>query len=110
MDGLAALQSAGTKVGRLALVGGGSRSRDWAQLLASILDTEIVTLEGSETGGALGAARLGWLAAGGHESEVCRAPAVRERFLPNAAQRERLLPRYQRFTSLYPRLRDLFAR
>lgn len=110
MDGLAALQSAGTTVGRLALVGGGSRSAEWAQILASILDTEIVTLEGSETGGALGAARLGWLAAGGLEAQVCRAPAVRERFLPNAAQRERLLPRYQRFTSLYPRLRDLFAR
>ncbi|WP_417070368.1 xylulokinase [Niveibacterium terrae] len=110
MDGLAALQSAGTVVGRLALVGGGSRSAEWAQLLASILNTEVVTLEGSETGGALGAARLGWLAAGGSVETVCRAPVVRDRFLPNAAQRERLLPRYQRFTSLYPRLRELFVR
>lgn len=110
MDGLAALKAAGTEVGRLALVGGGSRSAEWAQLLASLLDTEIVTLEGSETGGALGAARLGWLAAGGKESEVCRAPAIRARYTSNTEQRAGLLPRYDRFTQLYPRLRDLFAR
>lgn len=110
MDGLAALQAAGTQVGRLALVGGGSRSAEWAQLLASLLDTEIVTLEGSETGGALGAARLGWLAAGGAEADVCRAPAIRARYTSNMDQRARLLPRYQRFTQLYPRIRDLFAR
>lgn len=109
MDGLAALQSAGTTVGRLALVGGGSRSPEWAQLLASILNTEIVTLEGSETGGALGAARLAWLAAGGTEAEVCKAPAIKASFLPNAEQRAALLPRYQRFTTLYPSVSPLFG-
>ena len=108
LDGLNALKAAGTTVGRLALVGGGSRSEDWAQLLASCLDTELATLEGGETGGALGAARLGWLAAGGTEAEVCRPPQLHRVFAPSGAERERLLPRYERFRALYPRLRDLF--
>jgi xylulokinase len=107
LDGLNALKAAGTAVGRLALVGGGSRSPEWAQLIASCLDVEIVTLEGSEAGGALGAARLGWLAAGGQEADVCRAPDVRQAFSPAPAQRELLLPRYQSFRALYPRVRDL---
>lgn len=109
MDGLAALQSAGTTVGRLSLVGGGSRSPEWAQLLASILNTEIVTLEGSEMGGALGAARLAWLADGGSEAQVCTAPAIRASYQPQAAQRALLLPRYQRFAALYPCIKAQFA-
>jgi xylulokinase len=107
LDGLNALKAAGTDVGRLALVGGGARSPEWAQLIASCLDTGIVTLEGGETGGALGAARLGWMAAGGQEAEVCRTPAIRRAFAPSAEQREVLLPRYQSFRELYPRLREL---
>lgn len=108
MDGLAALQSAGTTVGRLALVGGGSRSPEWAQLLASILNTEVVTLEGSETGGALGAARLAWMADGGSEAEVCKAPAIKASYQPQADQRAMLLPRYKRFTALYPCVKAQF--
>jgi len=108
LDGLNALKAAGTTVGRLALVGGGSRSEEWAQLLASCLDTEVATLEGGDIGGALGAARLAWLACGGAEAEVCPTPEVRRVFTPSAPDRERLLPRYERFRGLYPRLRDLY--
>jgi len=108
MDGLAALQAAGTEVGRLSLVGGGSRSPEWAQLMASILNTEIVTLAGSETGGALGAARLAWLAAGGDVASVCVTPEIKSSFKPDSSQRDQLLPRYDRFKTLYPRVRDLF--
>ena len=110
LDGLNALKAAGTTVGRLALVGGGARSAEWAQLLASCLETEVATLEGGETGGALGAARLGWMAVGGSEAEVCLSPAVRQVFTPSDAQRERLAPRYERFRELYPRVRDLYQR
>ena len=58
---------------------------------------------------ALGAARLGWLAASGDEADVCTAPEGGQRFRPNPAQRERLLPRYEKFRAAYPRLKDLFA-
>ena len=110
LDGIAALRAAGTRVGRMALVGGGSRSPEWAQLLATCLETEIATIRGGEAGGALGAARLGWLAAGGAEAEVCTAPVIERSFLPDPAQGGRLSSRYERFRALYPRVKDLFVR
>jgi xylulokinase len=104
-DGLAALRAAGTEVTQLSLVGGGSRSPYWAQLIADALNVEIVVHAGSEAGGALGAARLGWLAAGGHVGTVCTRPDIAARFTPDAAHHARLAPRLARFRDLYARLR-----
>ena len=109
-DGLAALQAAGTTVGPLSLVGGGSRSALWAQLLASALDLEMRIPEGGAAGGALGAARLAWLADGGSVATVCVAPGTRQTFMPSATQRARLLPRYDRYRALYRATRDLMPR
>ncbi len=100
-DGLRALQAAGTRVKRLSLVGGGARSALWAQQLASALDVEIVTHADSAAGGALGAARLGWLATGAALNEVCTAPAVSRSFRPDPAEQAMLTPRYERFRALY---------
>ena len=108
-DGLAALQASGTTVQRLALVGGGARSRFWAQLMADALAVEIEVHAGGEAGGALGAARLGWLAAGGREAEVCTPPQVAARYAPDLARHARLQPRLQRFRALYQQLRPLTA-
>lgn len=100
-DGLAALQAAGTQVARLSLVGGGARSALWAQQLASLLGAEIVTHAESAAGGALGAARLAWLADGGTVSAVCTAPPVARRFVPDPAEQALLAPRLARFRALY---------
>jgi len=104
-DGLAALRAAGTEVRQLSLVGGGSRSSYWAQLIADALDVEVVVHAGSEAGGALGAARLGWLATGGAIDEVCTRPDVAARYCPNPERHARLAPRLARFRDLYRRLR-----
>jgi xylulokinase len=111
LDGFHSLQlPADARPAELSLVGGGARSALWAQLLASLLDTPLVVHEGSEAGGALGAARLGWLAAGGALAEVCPAPAGQgQRFEPDAAQRAAMLPRYDRFRALYPVLAPHFS-
>ncbi|MFM2036261.1 MAG: hypothetical protein RL459_1526, partial [Pseudomonadota bacterium] len=100
-DGLEALKAAGCAPQRLSLVGGGARSAFWAQQLASCLDVEIVTHGGSAAGGALGAARLAWLATGAALAEVCTAPDVDQVYLPDAAEQALLAPRYARFRSLY---------
>ncbi|OQW87296.1 MAG: xylulokinase [Rhodoferax ferrireducens] len=102
-DGLAALNAAGSTVQRLSLVGGGSRSAMWAQQLASILNIEIVTHASSTVCGALGAARLGWLATGADPQAVCLAPAVESVFRPDQAEQEVLMPRYAQFRALYAR-------
>jgi xylulokinase len=110
-DGLAALKAAGSDVKRLALVGGGSRSTFWAQQLASALNIEIEIYSGAALGGALGAARLGWLASVGDSSsiavdaatlrQVCPTPDVESRYLPQRLEQEFLWRRLEKFRFLY---------
>jgi xylulokinase len=106
-DGLNALKKAGSAVSRLSLVGGGARSAMWAQQLASSLDVEIVTTAESAAGGALGAARLGWLATGASVAEVCTQPAVTQSYRPDPVEQAFLAPRYARFQALYPALKGV---
>jgi xylulokinase len=109
-DGMDALRAAGTSVGVLSLVGGGSRSALWAQLIADLLDVRLETHTGGETGAALGAARLGALATGAPEAATCPRPPVSRSFTPAAAARAALLGRLERFRTLYRTVAPLFRR
>ena len=106
-DGLKALHEAGCTIQRLSLVGGGARSAFWAQQLASSLGIEIVTHAESTAGGALGAARLAWLATGGTEAQVCIPPATHALYRPDPAEQALLAPRYARFRALYHALKNI---
>jgi xylulokinase len=108
-DGWASMETAPGEVAQLPLVGGGARSALWARLIASTLDVPLVTLEGGETGGALGAARLAWLAVGGEFGSVCASPPILSQVEPDARLRSLLGPRYERFRRLYPALRSHFG-
>ncbi|MBO9536922.1 xylulokinase [Herbaspirillum sp.] len=101
VDGLDALRAAGTDVSQLSLVGGGARSAYWAQLIADALNVRIVTHVGSEAGGALGAARLAWLADGGIEERVCRKPERQASFEPDARRHDGLQVRLRRYRAIY---------
>lgn len=107
-DGLDALRGAGTEVAALSLVGGGSRSPYWAQLIADVLGLCIRLHDGAEAGAALGAATLGWLAAGGSEAEALRRPPVRAEYRPNAVNAPALQARLARFRALYRATAPLF--
>ncbi|MGF1683724.1 xylulokinase [Photobacterium minamisatsumaniensis] len=104
-DGLRVLQNTGTNIRQCSLVGGGARSQFWAQLLSDVLDMPIVTHKGGETGGALGAARLGCLAVGKDEAEVCKKPEIHKVFETSSERWVYLMTRYERFQRLY--LNDL---
>ena len=107
-DGWASMNTGPAEVAQLSLVGGGARSALWAQLIASTLGVPLVTHEGGEAGGALGAARLAWMAAGGTLGSVCTEPPVRDRVEPDARLAAVLGPRYERFRRLYPALSPHF--
>ena len=92
----------------VALVGGGARSVWWGQLLADIFQVELTLYAGSETGGALGAARLAWLADGGEVGEVCALPPVKQRLVPSSEGADGHKTRHARFQVLYMALRDQF--
>jgi xylulokinase len=117
LDGWLALGAAPGSVPALSLVGGGARSPLWAQLLADALNVPMLTHTGSEAGGALGAARLAWLAdlAGQGVADevalarVCLTPPVAHRFQPDAASHAALQPRYARFRALYAALKPLWG-
>jgi xylulokinase len=109
LEGWQALQAGGGTAEQLWLVGGGARSAWWATLLASLLNLRLVTGVGAEAGGALGAARLAWLAVGGSVAEVCRTPEIARIAEPDAALAASLQPRFARFQRLYHALRSEFA-
>ncbi|SFQ09681.1 xylulokinase [Variovorax sp. 770b2] len=92
----------------VALVGGGARSIWWGQLLADIFQVPLTLYAGSETGGALGAARLAWLADGGAVAEVCALPPVRQKLTPSSEGIDGHKTRHARFQVLYMALRDQF--
>ena len=95
-DGQEVLRDAGARLDSCLLVGGGARSAFWGQLLADVLELELALPSGAETGAALGAARLGMLAANaGDESAVCVQPPVQRRFAPASAGDGGRLARYR---------------
>ncbi|ORJ25726.1 xylulokinase [Rouxiella badensis] len=100
-DGLSVLKQSGTQLSQCSLVGGGARSDEWAQLIADALNLTITTHQDGEAGGALGAARLGWLAAGGEQSKVCRKPLTKKTFSPDTARHQVLQSRLATWRKLY---------
>lgn len=97
-DGIAALAEAGTLVERVALIGGGARSRHWGTVLAAALNVEIVYLAGGEVGPALGAARLARMGVTGESADtVCTRPAIAAVIPPDPALAERLATKLVRY-------------
>jgi xylulokinase len=110
LDSYRALQEAGTTIQSAALVGGGSRSRYWATLLSSIIGFSLRLDRSAEVGAALGAARLGLLAAEPQRdrAEVCTMSPGVETICPIVEQHPLLMRRYARFRELYDKVRDIF--
>ena len=91
-------------IGQCSLTGGGARSAVWAQLIADVLDLPMVTHPASSSG-ALGAARLAWLADGGVREQACRKPDVLARYQPRPARQPWLRQRLALFRLLYQQQR-----
>jgi xylulokinase len=83
-DAKIAIESGGAKVTSAGIVGGGSQSRRWTQLMADVLGFPISRFEDGGGGAALGAARLGRLAYTGENPKlVCVKPKILEVLQPN---------------------------
>jgi xylulokinase len=94
---------------RIAVNGGGSRSRFWMKILASALNKTVLLQEGSEAGPAFGAARLARLAATGEDpSAVCSKPAIAAEIAPDPALAAAYAERLTQFRALYRAVEPLF--
>ncbi|WP_028291963.1 xylulokinase [Oceanobacter kriegii] len=107
-DNLEALRQAGTELQRIKVVGGGSRSHYWLNVIANVLNLPVDIPADGDFGGAFGAARLALLAAdGGDPFEVCAAPAVQHTIEPNHSLAAHYEDGYQRYRSAYPLIKQL---
>lgn len=112
-DGLDALRRSGSHVNTLQLVGGGSRSPLWAQLLADALELEIAVGQDSGVGAAIGAARLAQLSqtpcSPNDIDRVCSRPNVLHRYVPKEKGVQLARRRQSIYRSSYQALRGVFA-
>ena len=107
-DSHGALRETGARLDRMMAIGGGARSRYWLRVIATTLDVTLTLPADGEFGAALGAARLGMVAAGaGSVEDVMTAPDVVEEIAPDAALRERFEAGYQAFRAAYPAVRGI---
>lgn len=101
-DSVAALQATGVTLPRLMAIGGGTGSRYWLKMLASVFNMPIDLPDGGEFGAALGAARLAIVAcADGQIEDVMTPPAIRETILPDPDLVPDYDAAYQSFRAAY---------
>ncbi len=103
------LEATGPLPPRIAVNGGGSKSRFWMKILASALNRTVLLQDGSEAGPAFGAARLARLAATGEDvTAVCTKPPIAAEVAPDPALAAAYADRLTRFRALYRAVAPLF--
>ena len=109
-DARDALAQSGTLVERAGVIGGGTRSQLWLQIISDLLGIELVRYRASARGPAFGAARLAMLAATGADpARVCTPPEIEGTIVPRFAVTLAYAPRIQRYRRLYRALKPEFA-
>lgn len=107
-DCFEALAAAGTRLGAVMAIGGGSRSRYWLKAIATALDVAVDIPAEGEFGAAFGAARLGLIAAERADPlAVCTPPVVAETIEPDGNLAAAFEDAYARYRALYPAIRAI---
>ena len=108
-QGIAALESTGVLAKTISLIGGGSRSPWWAQMLADLTGRTLLRRADGEVGPALGAAQLAWMATDKAAAvDVCPPPALVATHEPDSARHAWFSERHARFTRLYEQVEPSF--
>ena len=111
-DSLELLRELGVRPQAGRASGGGARSRDWLEIVASVLGVPL-ELTAVEEGSAYGAALLAGVASGTYASAteaVAATVRVRDTIEPNASWAQAYEEGYARFRSLYPAIRRVEER
>ena len=111
-DGLQALAAAGSRLDDITLIGGGTRSAWWCQLLADISGCTLTLRAGGEVGPALGAARLAWLgvdAAQADFNKVCEQPPLQMCYCHDPAKHAAFKLRHQKFQKIHHYIAPFFG-
>ena len=107
-DCQAALAATGTRTLRAVALGGGAKSEGWLRILATVLGFPLDVPAGGEFGAAMGAARLGLLAAGaGSVDEIVTPPAIARTIDPDASLTDAFAEGHARYRAAYDLLKDM---
>jgi xylulokinase len=110
-DSMELIRSAGLgAISQVRVSGGGAKSALWRQILADVMDCELVTVNTTE-GAAYGAALLAGVGAGtwGSVAEACQATVkTLEQTSPQASAVSIYEAYYQQYRALYPALKPTF--
>ena len=109
-DALDLIEQTGARADSVRASGGGARSPFWRQILADVFAKPVAILQ-SQEGSAYGAALLALVGTGEYKSvgEVC-ASAIRETDLIAPRESAVYAEGHERYRSLYPALRETFAK
>ncbi|GHO45505.1 xylulokinase [Ktedonospora formicarum] len=102
----------GLSLNQVRATGGGAKSLLWRQIIADVLETELVTTNSSE-GPAFGAALLAGVAAGVYASvpEACsQTVRIVERTEPQAKTAPAYRQAYETYRALYPALKPILSK
>ena len=101
-DGVDVLRASGTPINSLSVIGGGSQSSWWGEVISAAIDMPLTYRETGAVGPAFGAARLARLCLGEDTIEdICTPPPVSHIIEPNANMRDLYAARRKTFTDLY---------
>ena len=103
-DGFNSIQSVNQKFDDIFIVGGGSKSSYWLNLLSSVLNRKLSICEQSEFGAALGVARLAMFADKQIEDKnsIIKKINIKKSFIPSEKNISSLEKRYLIWKELYP--------
>ena len=102
-----ALQSTGTEITSALAMGGGAKSNYWLQVIATTLGIPLHLPQAGDFGAALGAARLGIMAATGAGVEIATMPPIAKTIEPNATYPAEFAQAHDRYRTAYTILKDL---
>ena len=105
-DCQAALMSTGTKIESALAMGGGAKSEYWLKVIATTLGIPLMVPKSGDFGAALGAARLGMMAATGAGVEIATMPPIAKTITPDAALKPAFTQAYDRYCAAYKILKD----
>ncbi|HTK08872.1 MAG TPA: xylulokinase [Ktedonobacteraceae bacterium] len=111
-DCFAIIKEQGLHIEQMRATGGGAKSPLWRQIIADILNTELVVTNASE-GPAFGAALLAGVASGVYSSvqEACNQTVrIIERTEPSQETQQAYTRAYETYTALYPALKPVISK
>ena len=107
-DSYEALKSTGVTLTQVLALGGGTKSRLWVNMLATVLNLPLIMPQDGDFGAALGAAHLARCAVTGDDpADVMITPATAEVIMPNTDLVAAFDTHYATYRRLYPAIKDL---